>query len=77
MDLVLNLLVDDGNKSRSNRNNIFGNYEYFACASDEHPVYGQMTTLLFILSQNTLQSELQVRFTNMNNNCFIDVQSNL
>uniref|UniRef100_A0A7S3LGX5 Uncharacterized protein n=1 Tax=Aplanochytrium stocchinoi TaxID=215587 RepID=A0A7S3LGX5_9STRA len=59
MDIVLNLIVDDGNSARSNRLNIFGNYEYFACASNEHPSYGQMTTLLFILSQDSLQAELK------------------
>mmetsp|Transcript_13562 Transcript_13562/g.15449 ORF Transcript_13562/g.15449 Transcript_13562/m.15449 type:complete len:257 (+) Transcript_13562:225-995(+) len=59
MDVVLNLIVDDGNGSRSNRMNIFGNYEYFACSSEKHPQYEQMTTLLFILSTNSLKAELQ------------------
>jgi uncharacterized protein YkwD len=43
---MINLLIDDGSKSRSHRLNIFNEkFNYIGCATGTHQKYGTMTCI--------------------------------
>lgn len=61
-EVVLSLVIDDGNSTRSNRATLFGNWDYIGVSSlelKEYPQYKRLTSLMFVLSMETVDRELE------------------
>ena len=58
LEVLLNLIVDDGNQSRSNRKTLFGNWDYVGCSSQDHPKYKRMTSIMFVVAEDTMEKEM-------------------
>lgn len=58
IDVILTLIIDDGNESRSNRTSLFGNWDYVGLSSREHPKFKRMTSILFVVAEDSVDKEL-------------------
>lgn len=58
LEVILTLIIDDGNETRSNRNHLFGNWDYVGLSSKTNPKFKQMTSVVFIVAEDTVQQEL-------------------
>lgn len=58
LEILLTLIIDDGNATRSNRQHLFGNWDYVGLSSKPNPTYKQMTSMLFVVAEDTIQQEL-------------------
>eukprot|EP00924_Labyrinthula_sp_SR-Ha-C_P002723 maker-scaffold_13-snap-gene-5.6-mRNA-1 protein AED:0.00 eAED:0.00 QI:200/1/1/1/0/0/2/901/280 len=58
IDVVLDLLIDDGNPDRTNRLSLFGKWDYFGCGHDMHDKFGAMTSLVFVISEHSINEAM-------------------
>eukprot|EP00924_Labyrinthula_sp_SR-Ha-C_P014015 augustus_masked-scaffold_5-processed-gene-20.20-mRNA-1 protein AED:1.00 eAED:1.00 QI:0/-1/0/0/-1/1/1/0/693 len=59
LDNVLDLIIDDGVKSRGNRKNIFGDWDLIGVHSGSHMVTNSMCTVLFVQKKASVEGRLE------------------